>query len=117
MYYFKKNDGTGYLVSNSKKTREGYTQITKSQYENRNVKPTPAPIVHRTPSAEEIARRSTLREIAKCKQTLAKTDYVALKLAEALAAGTAESVLTEYASVFEERRAARSRINELEQSL
>lgn len=49
-------------------------------------------------------------EIAECKQLLAQTDYVAIKIAEG--AATRE----QYADVIAERAALRERINELEQA-
>lgn len=47
-------------------------------------------------------------EIAECKQRLAETDYVAIKIAEG--AATRE----DYAAIIEERAALRERIDELE---
>ena len=47
-------------------------------------------------------------EIAECKQMLAQTDYVALKIAEGVACKE------EYADILAKREAIRRRINELE---
>ncbi len=48
-------------------------------------------------------------EIARCKQRLAETDYVAIKIAEGAASHE------EYAELIAERKALRERIGEMEQ--
>jgi len=66
---------------------------------------------------EEQALRAKKREINRLKSKLSATDYVALKLAEALAKGNADAILEEYAAVLSNRETWRTRINELEAEL
>jgi hypothetical protein len=74
-----------------------------------------------TLTAEEAEKAQAEAErvgtIAECKAYLAQTDYIALKLAEAVAAGDAAEIAdlqNTYAKELAERKAARATINDLE---
>lgn len=88
---------------------DGYTQITKEEYE-KLTKP-------KEPTAEEKAAQEKAKKIAEYKKYLENTDYIVLKMGEFLADGNAEEVTaikTEYADQLAKRKEARDKINELE---
>ena len=67
--------------------------------------------------AEDEKRRNILRTVQSCKDYLAQTDYVVIKISEAIAAEDAELVSelkTQYAEVLAKRIESRNTIQELE---
>lgn len=109
-YYYKAKSGKGFMNLKSPLNDENYVEITKEEFDTLTyVAPAPEP------TAEEIAAKERAQEIAQLKKQLSDTDYVAAKLAEAVAKGVGvEDLLTEYAEVLENRETWRARINELE---
>lgn len=109
-YYYKHNDGNGYLNLKSPLTDlTGYTEITEAEF-NELTKPP-------EPSAEQKAKIEKARQIAELKKKLADTDYIVLKIAEAQADGETETVAelkTTYATELANRKAWREQINKLE---
>lgn len=66
---------------------------------------------------QEIKAQEKIKKVAECKQYLADTDYIVLKIGEYLADGNAEEVAaikTKYAEQLTKRKEARDKINELE---
>lgn len=110
-FYYKSKDGTGLLNLKSQINDENYIQITEEEF-NELTKPK----VYE-PTAEEKLRQENNAEIAKYKKYLADTDYIVLKIAEALANNDTESVAalkSEYAEELGKRNRARILINSLE---
>lgn len=88
---------------------DGYTQITKEEYE-KLIKP-------KEPTEEQKALQEKAKKIAEYKKYLQDTDYIVLKMGECLADGNTEAVTaikTEYAEQLAKRKEARDKINELE---
>ena len=118
-YYYKAKAGNGYLNLKSPLTenRDQYEEITKEEFDALTYH---EPVAPHEPTAEEIAQNEKRAEIADCKHQLALTDYVVLKLAEALGEGDTETVAaieSDYATVLADRKTWRARINELESEL
>ena len=108
-YYYKNKDNTGFLNLKSPLVDENYIQITEEEF-NELTKP-------KELTAEQKLKQENLAEIAKYKKYLADTDYIVLKIAEALANNDAESVSalkSEYAEELGKRNRARILINSLE---
>lgn len=90
---------------------DGYTQITKEEYEKLTK------LKEYVPTAEEKAAYEKSKKIAEYKKYLEDTDYIVLKMGECLAEGNTEAVTaikTEYAEQLAKRKEARDKINELE---
>ena len=112
-YYYK--DKAGHPAYNLKSPLEkdiakNYIQITKEEWDAIQ----PAPHV---PTQQELALQEKQRQIASLKAQLSATDYIVLKIAEALAEGDSEAVTAleeEYATELANRKAWRAQINELE---
>ena len=108
-FYYKAKDGKGFLNLKSAINDENYIQITKEEFEELT-KP-------KELTAEQKLRQENLAEIAKYKKYLSDTDYIVLKIAEALANNDTESVSalkSEYAEELGKRNRARILINSLE---
>lgn len=108
-YYYKNKDNTGFLNLKSPLVDENYIQITEEEFNNLT-KP-------KELTAEQKLKQENLAEIAKYKKYLADTDYIVLKIAEALANNDTESVAalkSEYAEELGKRNRARILINSLE---
>lgn len=108
-YYYKAKNGNGFLNLKSPLTAtelENYDEITAEEF-NELTQPEE---VHE-PTEEEIARQEKLARINFLKHELARTDYVAIKLAEG------ECTKQDYADVFAARVAWRAEINELQEDL
>ena len=109
-YYYKDSKGNTCSLK-SECIREGYTQITEEEYNS-----ILQSRIHE-PTAKQKLKQENLAEIAKYKKYLADTDYIVLKIAEALANNDTESVATlksEYAEELGKRNRARILINSLE---
>ena len=108
-YYYKK--GNSYLNLKSPISGDGYEEITESAF-----KEATKPIIPQLTEAQE-AKIEKKKQIAGLKKKLTDTDYIVLKIAEAVADNdTAEvtALKTEYATELIQRQAWRSQINELE---
>ena len=110
-FYYKSKDGTGFLNLKSAITDENYIQITEKEFNELTKIKVPEL------TAEQKLKQENLAEIAKYKKYLADTDYIVLKIAEALANNDTESVAalkSEYAEELGKRNRARILINSLE---
>ena len=109
-YYYKDNKGN--LCSlKSERLADGYIQITEEEFNELSTPKIPEL------TAEQKLKQENLAEIAKYKKYLADTDYIVLKIAEALANNDTESVSalkSEYAEELGKRNRARILINSLE---
>ena len=110
-YYYKANDGKGFLnLKTPLENKDGYTQITEDEY-NKLTHPS-------EPTEEQKAKLEKARQIAELKKNLADTDYIVLKMAEAIAESNSEQVaqlqLT-YANELNNRKVWRKQINNLEE--
>ena len=77
-YYYKANDGKGFLnLKTPLENKDGYTQITEDEYNKLTHPP--------EPTEEQKAALEKARQIAELKKNLADTDYIVLKMAEAVA--------------------------------
>ena len=110
-FYYKSKNGKGFANLKSAINDENYVQITEEEF-NELTKPK----VY-VPTAEQKLKQENLAEIAKYKKYLSDTDYIVLKIAEALANNDTESVSalkSEYAEELGKRNRARILINSLE---
>lgn len=110
-YYYKNKDNIGFLNLKSPLVDERYVQITEEEF-NELTKPKIPEL-----TAEQKLKQENLAEIAKYKKYLADTDYIVLKIAEALANNDTESVAalkSEYVEELGKRNRARILINSLE---
>lgn len=113
-FYYKSKKGNGFLNLKSALIDENYIQITKEEFEELT-----KPKVHELTPEQKLAQENA-QEIAKYKKYLSDTDYIVLKIAEALSAGDTAAVTalhSEYASELGKRERARILINSLEKSL
>lgn len=111
-YYYKANDGKGFLnLKTPLENKDGYTQITEDEF-NKLTRPP-------EPTEEQKAAIAKARQIAELKGKLLATDYIVLKIAEAVAESNSEQVaqlrLT-YANELNNRKVWREQINNLEET-
>jgi len=111
-YYYKANDGKGFLnLKTPLENKDGYTQITEDEF-NKFTRPS-------EPTEEQKAKLEKARQIAELKSKLLATDYIVLKIAEAIAENNSEQVaqlrLT-YANELNNRKVWREQINNLEET-
>ena len=109
-YYYKDNKGNLFNYK-SEHLEDGYFRITEKEF-NELTKPKIPEL-----TAEQKLKQENLAEIAKYKRYLADTDYIVLKIAEALANNDTENVAalkSEYAEELGKRNRARILINSLE---
>ena len=76
-FYYKNKDNTGFLNLKSTITDENYIQITEEEF-NELTKP-------KEPTAEQKAAQEKAKKIAEYKKYLQDTDYIVIKISEALA--------------------------------
>lgn len=110
-FYYKNKDNTGFLNLKSPIVDENYIQITKEEFEELT-----KPKVY-VPTEEEKVAQEKARKIAEYKKYLENTDYIVLKIAEAVADNNSEEVeklKTTYTTELAKRKEARDKINELE---
>lgn len=111
-FYYKSKDNTGFLNLKSPligKDSESYEEITEEQF-NALTKPP-------EPTDEQKAAAEKAKQISTYKKYLSDTDYIVLKIAEAVAESDSEAVeaiKAEYAEQLAKRKQAREKINELE---
>ncbi len=105
-FYYKNKDNTGFLNLKSPLADKNYIQITKEEFEELT-KP-------KEPTAEEKAAKEKMRKITEYKKYLADTDYVVLKISEAMAEGNEslkQELMLEYAGILAIRKAYRQELN------
>jgi len=105
-FYYKNKDNTGFLNLKSPLVDKNYIQITKEEFE-KLTKP-------KEPTAEEKAEKEKMRKITEYKKYLADTDYVVLKISEAMAEGNEslkQELMLEYAGILAIRKAYRQELN------
>ena len=83
---------------------DGYTQITKEEYENLT-KP-------KEPTVEEKAAQEKAQKIAQYKKYLENTDYIVLKIAEAQSEGDTSTV-SQLRDIYKEQLKERKRVRSL----
>ena len=116
-YYYKSKEGRGFLNLKSPLSEDelvNYDEITKEEFDALTYH---EPVAPREPTAEEIHNRECDVLIGQHKDFLRETDYVVLKIAEALAdkdTALVTSLKEEYADVLAQRTVARSEINRLQ---
>lgn len=110
-FYYKSKNNTGFLNLQSPLINENYIQIPKEEFEELT-KPK-----EYVPTKEEKAAQEKAKKIAEYKKYLSDTDYIVLKIAEAVADNNSEEVenlKTTYTTELAKRKEAREKINELE---
>lgn len=111
-YYYKANDGKGFLnLKTPLENKDGYTQITEDEF-NELTKPKIPEL-----TAEQKAKLEKARQIAELKKNLADTDYIVLKMAEAIAENDNEllnELKLEYSVKLAQRKEWRYQLNNLE---
>ena len=109
-YYYKANDGKGFLnLKISLENKDGYTQITEDEYNKLTHPP--------EPTEEQKAKLEKARQIAELKKNLADTDYIVLKMAEAITENDNEllnELKLEYSVKLSQRKEWRHQLNNLE---
>lgn len=113
-YYYKANDSKGFLNLKSPLTENvnDYTQITEEEF-NELTRP-------KEPTAEQKAKAEKLKQISEYKTKLHDTDYIVLKIAEAVSENDTKTVAalrTTYVTELAERKTWREQINEIEKEL
>lgn len=105
-YYYKSKEEKGFLNLKSPLTDENYIQITEEEFKELT-KP-------KEPTAEEKAAQEEARKNAEYKKYLEDTDYVVLKIAEAMAEGNEslkQELMLQYAGILAIRKAYRQELN------
>lgn len=105
-FYYKSKNNTGFLNLKSPLIDENYIQITEREFKE-FTKP-------KEPTAEEKAAQEKARKIAEYKKYLQDTDYVVLKISEAMAEGNEElkkELMLQYAGILAIRKAYRQELN------
>lgn len=105
-YYYKSKEEKGFLNLKSPLTDENYIQITEEEFKELT-KP-------KEPTAEEKAAQEKARKTAEYKKYLEDTDYVVLKIAEAMAEGNEslkQELMLQYAGILAIRKAYRQELN------
>lgn len=109
-YYYKANDGKGFLnLKTPLEDKDGYTQITEDEF-NKLTRPP-------EPTEEQKAKLEKARQIAELKKNLADTDYIVLKMAEAIAENDNEllnELKLKYSVKLAQRKEWRYQLNNLE---
>ena len=111
-YYYKATDGKSFLnLKTPLENKDDYTQITEIEFNKLTRLP--------EPTEEQKAAQAKARQIAELKSKLSATDYIVLKIAEAIAESNSEQVaqlrLT-YANELNNRKVWREQINNLEET-
>lgn len=105
-FYYKSKNNTGFLNLKSPLIDENYIQITEGEFkELTNPK---------EPTAEEKTAQEKARKNAEYKKYLEDTDYVVLKISEAMAEGNEElkkELMLQYAGILAIRKAYRQELN------
>lgn len=107
-FYYKSKDNTGFLNLKTPLVDENYIQITKEEFEELT-KPK-----EYIPTEEEKAAQEKARKNAEYKKYLEDTDYVVLKISEAMAEGNEslkQELMLQYAGILAIRKAYRQELN------
>lgn len=105
-FYYKNKNNTGFLNLKSPLIDENYIQITEEEFKELT-KP-------KEPTVEEKAAQEKARKNAEYKKYLEDTDYVVLKISEAMAEGNEElkkELMLQYAGILAIRKAYRQELN------
>lgn len=105
-FYYRDKNNTGFLNLKTPLIDENYIQITKEEYEELT-KP-------KEPTAEEKAAQEKARKNSEYKKYLEDTDYVVLKIAEAMSEGNEslkQELILQYAGILAIRKAYRQELN------
>ena len=110
--YYKSKDGNTFLSEWTEEVDSTiFDEITKEEFDEYQRQ------LYPEPTQEEIEKQQISEQIEQLKAELSETDYVALKLSEALAEGTQDEILDEYADVLARRKELRAQINSLQEQL
>ena len=107
-FYYKNKDNTGFLDIKSLLIDENYIQITKEEFEELT-KPK-----EYVPTAEEKVAQEKAKKNAEYIKYLEDTDYVVLKISEAIAEGNEslkQELMLQYAGILAIRKAYRQELN------
>lgn len=107
-FYYKSKDNTCFLNLKTPLVDENYIQITKEEFEEL-AKPK-----EYIPTEEEKAVQEKARKNAEYKKYLEDTDYVVLKISEAMAEGNEslkQELMLQYAGILAIRKAYRQELN------
>lgn len=107
-YYYKSKTNTGFLNLKSPIADENYIQITEEEFRELTTPKVPEP----TP--EQKAAQEKAQKIAEYKKYLQDTDYIVLKISEALSEGdtaTVSQLRDLYKDQLKERKRVRSLLN------
>lgn len=105
-FYYKSKDTTGFLNLKSPLTDKNYIQIAEEEFKELTKL--------KEPTAEEKAAQEKTRKNAEYKKYLEDTDYVVLKISEAMAEGNEElkkELMLQYAGILAIRKAYRQELN------
>lgn len=105
-FYYKNKNNTGFLNLKSPLVDENYIQITEEEFKELT-KP-------KEPTAEEKAAADKARKNAEYKKYLEDTDYVVLKISEAMTEGNEslkQELMLQYAGILAIRKAYRQELN------
>ena len=113
-YYYKANYGKGFLNLKNplQENIEEYTQITEEEFYVLT-----KPTEKKEPTVEQKAAFEKAKQISDFKKQLSNTDYIVLKISEAVAENDTNMVVnlrTMYATELANRKTWRNKINELE---
>ena len=113
-YYYKTKSGNGFLNLKSPLSdnmASDYIEITEEEF-NENAK-----ALEHVPTDEELRVANIYSQIDLLKSQLAKTDYIACKLAECVTDEERSAMRMEYSSQLARRAEIRAQINALEAQL
>ena len=110
-YYYKTEDGKGWLKDNVPHRDPKYIEITETEWNEHLAS------LHHEPTAEQLALREKKRQIAQLKAFLRETDWVVVKIAEETDSSEIAALREKYANVILQRKNSREQINELEAEL
>lgn len=105
-FYYRDKNNAGFLNLKSPLVDENYIQITKEEFD-KLTKP-------KEPTAEEKTALEKTRKTAEYKKYLEDTDYVVLKISEAIAEGNEslkQELMLQYAGILAIRKAYRQELN------
>lgn len=105
-FYYRDKYNAGFLNLKSPLVDENYIQITKEEFD-KLTKP-------KEPTAEEKAAQEKVSKNAEYKKYLEDTDYVVLKIAEAMAEeneSLKQELMLQYAGILAIRKAYRQELN------
>lgn len=105
-FYYRDKNNAGFLNLKSPLVDENYIQITKEEFD-KLTKP-------KEPTAEEKAAQEKASKNAEYKKYLKDTDYVVLKISEAIAEGNEslkQELMLQYAGILAIRKAYRQELN------